>query len=74
MNKRNAMRVFLAKYKLQIDVFYVLIFVFVSVSYFIEYAEAENKPMKLFGAIVFGILSLFKIEEVVAQYRRSRKN
>ena len=74
MNKKVVMRSFFRKYKLQIDIFSAIVFLMLAIIYFIQYSEADGKNMQLFGAIVFGVLSLFKIEEVVAQYRTSRKS
>ncbi len=61
---------FFRKYKLQVDIFLILVFTVVSVMKFIEYPGAENKKMKLVSAIAFGLAAIIKAVDLVGYYRK----
>ena len=67
------MKTFWKKYKFHIDLLGVLFFAMGSIMAFIEYPFAENGKMKLFSAIVFGLMAIFKTVDLIEGFRKEKK-
>ena len=64
---------FLRKHRIKIDIASVLVFGWGAVDRFYDYLGPEGKPVYLFGAIVFAILSIIRLFDVIAFFRKKRK-
>jgi hypothetical protein len=64
---------FFRKHKLTFDILATIVFALGSIMYAIEYFGAENKKMKLFGAIIFGIMTIFKLLDVIEHFKSKVK-
>jgi phosphatidylglycerophosphate synthase len=71
--KTKTMFSFFRKHKLTLDIIATIVFALGSIMYAIEYFETENKKMKLFGAIIFGIMTIFKLVDVIERFKTKVK-
>jgi hypothetical protein len=71
--KVHTMFDFFRKHKLTFDILATVVFALGSIMFPIEYFGAENKKMKLFGAIVFGIMTIFKLVDVIEHFKSKVK-
>jgi hypothetical protein len=63
---------FFKKHRLTINVLGVLVFGWGAVEKILEYTGPDGKTTDLFGAIIFGFMSLIKLTDVIGHFKSRR--